>query len=133
MQDEKKLTFWGWVTDNPITFVVLLLALLAAVTLMCGYREGFTAILGGLLGWIKGDDKENKRRLEEAMKTADAHAEQVNMLIDQIRGQQLRQDTEVLESAESAKAECDEMDIDELIDVGNAILRGRGAFRGETA
>jgi hypothetical protein len=35
-------------------------------------------------------------------------------------------DEEVEADAASAKAECDELDIDELVDVGNALLRDAG-------
>ena len=131
MQDNRKLTFWGWIAENPITFIVILLTALAAITLLVGYKEGFTAILGGLIGWIKGNDQENKHKLEEAKKNSDAHFSQVQTLIKEIKDSHTVHDTEVLESAESAKAECDEMDIDELIDVGNSVLRDHGVFRGE--
>jgi hypothetical protein len=126
----EKKTFWGWISENPITAVVVLLAILGGVALICGYKEGFMSILTGLFGWIKGDDAENKRRLEETKKRTDEQYAALISLVAQAREQQTLNDSEVDENVASAKAECDEMDIDELVDIGNAMLADHGAFRG---
>jgi hypothetical protein len=128
---DKRQSFWGWISENPITAVVMLLAILGAVALVCGYKEGFMSILGGLLGWIKGDDAENKRRLEETKKQTDAQFSALQALVSNAREQRAVHDEEVENDVAMAKAECDDMDIDELIDIGNAMLADHGAFRGE--
>jgi hypothetical protein len=128
---DKRQSFWGWISENPITAVVMLLAILGAVALVCGYKEGFMSILGGLLGWIKGDDAENKRRLEETKKQTDAQFSALQTLVSSVREQRTVHDEEVENDVAMAKAECDDMDIDELIDIGNAMLADHGAFRGE--
>ena len=42
-----------------------------------------------------------------------------------------RHDEEVEDSVQSTKAYCDELDIDELVDLGNAMLRDAGSVGGE--
>jgi hypothetical protein len=129
-EERREQTFWGWVSENPITVVVILLVILGGVALVCGYREGFMSILGGLLGWIRGDDAENKRRLEETKKQSDSKFTAIENIVNSVKEQQGEHDTEVSDSVESAKAEYDDIDVDELIDIGNAMLADHGAFRG---
>jgi hypothetical protein len=131
MAEERKQTFWGWISENPISAVMLFITLLGVVALVVGYREGFMAILTGLFGKLNGDDSDNKRKLEEARKQADSRFAALTGLVGTAQEQQVIHDAEVSESVENAKAECDEMDIDELIDIGNAMLADHGAFRGE--
>jgi hypothetical protein len=128
--DQKKQTFWGWISENPISTVMILITILGVVALIIGYREGFMAILTGLFGKLNGDDNDNKRRLAEAKKQADSKFEALGSIADAMKEQHIKHDLEVNENVENAKAECDEMDIDELVDVGNAMLADHGAFRG---
>ena len=121
----------GWVSDNPVTFVVILLTLIGGVALVVGYREGFMAILGGLLPWIKSGDAENKQRLEESRRNTDLQFAKVYELANGMKEQQAQHDQEVMADAESAKAECEGLDVDELIDIGNAMLREHGILRGD--
>ncbi|MDR1875861.1 MAG: hypothetical protein LBQ90_12715 [Synergistaceae bacterium] len=132
MTEERKQTFWGWISENPISAVMILITILGVVALVVGYREGFMAILTGLFGKLNGDDNDNKRRLEEARKKADSQFDRLDHLAETAKEQQISHDEEVVANVENAKAECDEMDIDELVDVGNAMLADHGAFRGET-
>jgi hypothetical protein len=127
---QQKQTFWGWISENPISTVMILITVLGVVALVIGYREGFMAILTGLFGKLNGDDNDNKRRLAEARKQADDNFAALDSIVNTAKEQQSEHDTEVTENVENAKAECDEMDIDELIDIGNAMLADHSAFRG---
>jgi hypothetical protein len=89
------------------------------------------AILTGLFGKMNGDDTENKRRLTEAKKQTDSAFASLNNLVNSAKEQQSVHDMEVAESVENAKAECDDDDVDALVDRGNAMLADYGAFRGE--
>jgi hypothetical protein len=129
MAEERKQTFWGWVSENPISTVMILITILGVVSLIIGYREGFMAILTGLFGKLNGDDNDNKRRLAEAKEQADNKFAALEDVVSATRRQRSVHDMEVSESAENAKAECDEFDVDELIDIGNAMLADHGAFR----
>ena len=71
-EDRQKQSFWGWISENPISTVMILITILGVVALIIGYREGFMAILTGLFGKLNGDDNANKRRLAEARKQADS-------------------------------------------------------------
>jgi hypothetical protein len=130
IEEQRKQTFWGWISENPISTVMILITILGVVALIIGYREGFMAILTGLFGKLNGDDNDNKRRLAEARKQADSKFAALDSLADTTTGQQIVHDTEVIDSVENAKAECDEYDCDELIDLGNAMLADHSAFRG---
>jgi hypothetical protein len=122
MAEERHLTFWDWLSENPITAIVILLAILSGVALAFGYREGFISVLSGLFGWIKGDDAENKRKLVETRKKTDDNFTTASDMIEANRQQRIINDQEVSACEESAKAECDDMDIDELVDIGNSLL-----------
>jgi hypothetical protein len=126
---ERGMTFWGWIGENPITAVMILLIILGGIALLCGYREGFMSILTGLFSWTKGNDAENKQRLTEARQRADIQYAGLNNLVVGMKEQQAVNDQEVTGDVENAKAECDGMDIDELVDIGNAMLADHGAFR----
>ena len=125
----EKKGFLSWVSENPVTAVVILLIALGALAVLVGYKDGFMAILGGLLNWIRGGDSENKQKLEEAKKNSDLYFSHVNNTIHNIREQQTLNDMEVLEDVQNAKAEFDTYDIDELIDIGNSMLANHGSFR----
>jgi hypothetical protein len=128
MADERRgMSFWDWLSENPITAVVILLAILSGVALVFGYREGFISVFSGLFGWIKGDDAENKRKLVETRKRTDDQFNVTTSMIDANRQQRILDDQEVNASEESAKAECDDMDIDELVDIGNSMLADHSA------
>jgi hypothetical protein len=122
---ERRPGFWVWVAENSITAIIILLIILGGVALICGYKEGVMSILTGVFGWLRGDDVNNKKRL------ADAHYAHVESMAAGMREQRALHDEEVAQSVENAKAECDEMDADELVDIGNAMLRERGLARGE--
>jgi hypothetical protein len=128
-EGQQKQTFWGWISENPISTVMILITVLGVVALIIGYREGFMAILTGLFGKLNGDDNDNKRRLAEAKKQTDSKFAALDDLVGTAKGQQAEHDAEVSESVENAKAECDEYDVDELIDIGNSMLADHGAFR----
>jgi hypothetical protein len=130
-EDRQKQSFWGWISENPISTVMILITILGVVALVIGYREGFMAILTGLFGKLNGDDNDNKRRLAEARKQADSSFAALADFTSAAKEQQAVHDTEVSESVENAKAECDEWDCDEVIDTGNAMLADHGVFRGE--
>ena len=130
-EDRQKQSFWGWISENPISTVMILITILGVVALIIGYREGFMAILTGLFGKLNGDDNDNKRRLAEARKQADSKFLELTEFASAAKEQQVIHDMEVSESVENAKAECDEWDVDFLVDCGNAMLADYGAFRGE--
>ncbi len=105
-----------------------LVLLLGLVAIIMGYREGFASVLTGLFGFLKKDDAD--RRLQERELEA-RQAEAANRAYEQdILRRRDMHDEEVEADAASAKAECDEMDIDELVDVGNALLRDAGISGG---
>jgi hypothetical protein len=87
------------------------------------------SILTGIFTWLKGDDAENRRRLEETKKSTDSQYTALAGLASAAWEQRTEHDREASEDAASAKAECDEFDIDELVDIGNAMLADRGALR----
>ena len=116
--------FWAFARDNPVMLIIGLVLLMGVVAILLGYREGFASVLTGLFGFLKKDYAD--RRLAE--KEADArHAEAANRAqeTEMLRRRDVH-DEEVEAGAESAKAECDEMDIDELVDIGNNMLRDAG-------
>ena len=132
MLDDRRTGLLSWISDNPILTVILLLMILGIAALLFGYKEGFASILGGLLGWIKGSDSESKAKLESAKNNSDMQFYKTLNYIEKMREQQTINDTEVAADVACAKAFCDELDIEELIDIGNSMLRDHGAFRGDT-
>ena len=133
MAEPQRQTFWGWISDNPIAAIMVLITILGVVALLVGYREGFMAIMTGLFGKLQGDDASNKLRkkeLEVSRTTTDHQFAELNNMIESSKVIQEEHDKEVKKDVETAKAFCDDMDVDELVDIGNSMLRDHGAFGG---
>lgn len=127
-RERERYGFWGFAAENPVMLIIFLVLLLGLVAIVMGYREGFASVLTGLFGFLKKDDAD--RRLQERELEA-RQAEAANRAYEQeILRRRDMHDEEVEADAASAKAECDEMDIDELVDVGNALLRDAGISGG---
>lgn len=130
MSDERKrYGFWSFAADNPIMIIILMVIVLGLVAIMCGYREGFASVLTGLFGFMKKDDTD--RRLEEKALEVKKIEAGNRILEDAVPMAWARHDEEVEDNVQSAKAYCDELDIDELVDLGNAMLRDAGSVGGE--
>ena len=130
MSDERKrYGLWAFAADNPIMIIILMVIVLGLVAIMCGYREGFASVLTGLFGFMKKDDTD--RRLEEKALEVKKIEAGNRIMEDAVPMAWARHDEEVEDSVQSAKAYCDELDIDELVDLGNAMLRDAGSVGGE--
>lgn len=130
-RERERFGFWAFAADNPVMLIIFLVLLLGLVAIIMGYREGFASVLTGLFGFLKKDDAD--RRLQERELEA-RQAEAANRAHEQdILRRRDMHDGEVEADAASAKAECDEMDIDELVDVGNALLRDAGIGGGSAS
>lgn len=130
---EQRQTFWGWVSENPVTALFALMLGVCVVGLIVGYKDMIMSVITGIFGFLSGDDSSNKiKRLEIAKKNTDDQFAATGRLIEEIQTQQTIHDEEVRQNVENAKAECDEMDTDELVDIGNSMLRDHGVFRGES-
>lgn len=130
MSDERKrYGFWSFAADNPIMIIILMVIVLGLVAIMCGYREGFASVLTGLFGFMKKDDTD--RRLEEKALEVKKIEAGNRIMEDAVPMAWARHDEEVEDNVQSAKAYCDELDIDELVDLGNAMLRDAGDSGGE--
>lgn len=128
-EDRKRYGFWAFAADNPIMIIILMVIVLGLVAIMCGYREGFASVLTGLFGFMKKDDTD--RRLEEKALEVKKIEAGNRILEDAVPMAWARHDEEVEDNVQSAKAYCDELDIDELVDLGNAMLRDAGSVGGE--
>ena len=116
----KRYGFWSFCADNPIMVIITLVIVLGLVAILMGYREGFASVLTGLFGFMKRDDTDRKLEMKE-LEVQKAEAE--NRLTEQaISGIRTVHDEEVEENVQSAKAYVDEMDMDELVAAGNAML-----------
>nr|DAY45241.1 MAG TPA: Sarcoglycan alpha/epsilon [Caudoviricetes sp.] len=128
-EDRKRYGFWAFAADNPIMIIILMVIVLGLIAIMCGYREGFASVLTGLFGFMKKDDTD--RRLEEKALEVKKIEAGNRILEDAVPMAWARHDEEVEDNVQSAKAYCDELDIDELVDLGNAMLRDAGSVGGE--
>lgn len=128
-EDRKRYGFWAFAADNPIMIIILMVIVLGLVAIVCGYREGFASVLTGLFGFMKKDDTD--RRLEEKALEVKKIEAGNRILEDAVPMAWARHDEEVEDNVQSAKAYCDELDIDELVDLGNAMLRDAGSVGGE--
>lgn len=128
-EDRKRYGFWAFAADNPIMIIILMVIVLGLVAIMCGYREGFASVLTGLFGFMKKDDTD--RRLEEKALEVKKIEAGNRILEDAVPMAWARHDEEVEDNVQSAKAYCDELDIDELVDLGNAMLRDASSVGGE--
>lgn len=131
MSGEKKSSFWEFASENPVMLIIVLIIVLGIIAIVMGYREGFASVLTGLFGFMKRDDADRKiqeKELDARKVEADNRRFERDVVADR-----KTHDEEVEENAASAKAECDEMDIDELVDIGNAMLRGASTgYGGDT-
>jgi len=121
-EGERRYGFWAFCADNPVMVIILCVIALGLVAIMCGYREGFASVLTGLFGFMKKDDTDRRlemKQLEVAEVTAANRAAEAGFAAVRVR-----HDVEVSADVESAKAYCDDLDTDELVAVGNAMLRG---------
>lgn len=114
--------FWRFVSDNPIMVIVILVILLGLAAIVAGYREGFASVLTGIFGFMKKDDAD--RRIEE--KKAEIEKIEAENRLTEARLPEVWQehDEEANKDVENAKAYVDELDIDELVSLGNSILSG---------
>jgi len=128
-EERKRYGFWAFAADNPIMIITIMVIVLGLVAIMCGYKEGFMSVLTGLFGFMKKDDTD--RRLEEKALEVKKIEAGNRIMEDSMPMAWTRHDEEVEEDVQSAKAYCDELDIDELVDLGNAMLRDAGDGGGE--
>lgn len=132
---DRKMGFWDFASENPVLCLLFGLILIGAVALLCGYSEGFISVVSGIFGFTKSDDNTRKLRQQEIdakNRALIAENESKKMYAD-IEEQRIAHDEGVDYIEGSAKAECDDMDIDELVDIGNAMLAEHGALRGEAS
>lgn len=130
MSEERKgYGFLAFAADNPIMIIIMMVIILGLVAIMCGYREGFASVLTGLFGFMKKDDTD--RRLEEKALEVKKIEAGNRLMEDAVPIAWARHDEEVEDDVQSAKASCDELDIDELVDLGNSMLRDAGIGGGE--
>ena len=131
MSEEKKSSFWEFASENPVMLIIVLIIVLGIIAIVMGYREGFASVLTGLFGFMKRDDADRKIQ-EKELDARKIEADNRRFERDVVESRKTH-DEEVEENAASAKAECDEMDIDELVDIGNAMLRGASTgYGGDT-
>ena len=127
--NEKRYGFWSFCADNPIMVIITLVIVLGLVAILMGYREGFASVLTGLFGFMRKDDAERKLEMKE-LEVQKTEAE--NRLTEQtISGIRTVHDEEVEENVQSAKAYVDEMDMDDLVAAGNAMLNKSSGGEGK--
>ncbi len=116
----KKYGFWAFCSENPIMVIITLVIVLGLVAIIMGYREGFASVLTGLFGFMKKDDTDRKLEMKELeVQKIEAENRLTEYALSDMRA---AHDTEVDENVQSAKAYVDEMDMDELVAAGNAML-----------
>ena len=127
----RKYGFWAFCSENPIMVIITLVIVLGLVAILMGYREGFASVLTGLFGFLKKDDTDRKLEMKELeVQKAEAENRLTEYALSDIR---TTHDTEVDENVQSAKAYVDDLDMDELVAVGNAMLDdAAGSGGGET-
>lgn len=123
--------FWAFCADNPIMVIIMLVILLGLVAILMGYREGFASVLTGLFGFMKKDDTDRKLELKQLeVQKLDAENRLAEHAIPEIRSEH---DKEVEDDVATAKAAFDELDITELVDVGNRMLVESSVAGGEAS
>ena len=116
----RKYGFWAFCSENPIMVIITLVIVLGLVAIIMGYREGFASVLTGLFGFMKRDDTDRKLEMKELeVQKIEAENRLTEYAMSDLRA---THDEEVDESVQSAKAYVDEMDMDELVAAGNAML-----------
>ena len=129
--NEKRYGFGSFCADNPIMVIITLVIALGLVAILMGYREGFASVLTGLFGFMKRDDADRKLEMKELeVQKAEAENRLTEYAFSDMRA---THDEEVEENVQSAKAYVDEMDMDELVAAGNAMLDGAANSSGGTA
>ena len=127
--ESRRYGFWAFCSDNPIMVIIMLVILLGLVAILMGYREGFASVLTGLFGFMKKDDADRKLEMKQLeVQKLDAENRLAEHILPESRAEH---DKEVEDDVAAAKAVFDELDIDELVDVGNAMLREAGLAGGE--
>ena len=112
--------------------IIMLVILLGLVAILMGYREGFASVLTGLFGFMKKDDTDRKLEMKQLeVQKLDAENRLAEHALPEARA---GHDQEVEDDVATAKAVFDELDIDELVDVGNRMLSDAagGGGGGET-
>ena len=100
--------------------IITLVIVLGLVAIIMGYREGLASVLTGLFGFMKRDDTDRKLEMKELeVQKIEAENRLTEYAMSDLRA---THDEEVDESVQSAKAYVDEMDMDELVAAGNAML-----------
>lgn len=121
--------FWAFCSENPIMIIIMLVILLGLVAILMGYREGFASVLTGLFGFMKKDDTDRKLELKQLeVQKLDAENRLAEHAIPDVRAEH---DKEVADDVATAKAVFDELDINELVDVGNRMLSEASVAGGE--
>lgn len=116
--------FWTFCSENPIMVIIMLVIALGLVAILMGYREGFASVLTGLFGFMKKDDADRKLEMKQLeVQKLDAENRLVEHVMPEIRS---GHDKEVEDDVATAKAIFDELNIDELVDIGNRMLAGAG-------
>ena len=127
----RKYGFWAFCADNPIMVIITLVILLGLVAILLGYREGFASVLTGLFGFMRKDDAERKLEMKELeVQKTEAENRRTEYAVTDMR---TTHDEEVEENVQSAKAYVDELDMDELVAAGNAMLDGAADSGGGAA
>ena len=109
--------------------IIMLVILLGLVAILMGYREGFASVLTGLFGFMKKDDTDRKLELKQLeVQKLDAENRLAEHAIPDVRAEH---DKEVADDVATAKAFFDELDINELVDVGNRMLSEASVAGGE--
>lgn len=125
----RRYGFWAFCAENPIMVITVLVILLGLVAILMGYREGFASVLTGLFGFMKKDDAERKLEMKELeVQKVEAENRLTEQTLSEVR---VIHDEEVDESVQSAKAYVDELDLDELVAAGNAMLASDGGSEEE--
>ena len=125
----RKYGFWAICSENPIMVIITLVIVLGLVAIIMGYREGFASVLTGLFGFMKRDDTDRKLEMKELeVQKIEAENRLTECAMSDLRA---THDEEVDESVQSAKAYVDEMDMDELVAAGNAMLDESGGGGGK--
>ena len=100
--------------------IITLVILLGLVAIIMGYREGFASVLTGLFGFMKKDDTDRKLEMKELeVQKIEAENRLTEYAMSDMR---TTHDEEVEDNVQSAKAYVDEMDMDELVLIGNRML-----------
>ena len=127
----RKYGFWAFCSENPIMVIITLVIILGLVAILMGYREGFASVLTGLFGFMRKDDAEQKLEMKELeVQKAEAENRLTEYAMSDMR---TIHDEEVEENVQSAKAYVDEMDMDDLVAAGNAMLDVAAGGGGGTA